>query len=60
MPVAIAGHGGGEEVVVDLEAELGREGEKGEGRFGRLRSRSKVKARHIGSVSLGSVAWLEW
>ena len=55
--VAIAGHGE-EEVVVDLEAELGGEGEEGEGSFGRLRSGSKVRARYIGSVGLGSISWL--
>jgi len=55
--VAVAGHGE-EEVVVDLEAELDGEGEEGEGR--RLASGSEVKARHIGSVGLGSIAWLGW
>jgi hypothetical protein len=57
--VAVAGLGE-EEVVVDLEAELRGEGEEGEGSFGRLGSRSKVKARHIGSVGLGSIACLGW
>ena len=57
MRVAVAGHGE-EEVVVDLEAELGGEGEEGKGGFGRLGSRSKVRARHIGSVGLGSISWL--
>jgi hypothetical protein len=57
--VRVAAAGLGEEdVVVDLEADLGREGEEGEGSFGRLGSRSEVKARHIGSVGLGSIAWL--
>ena len=60
MSVAVAGHGEEEEVVVDLEAELGGEGEEGEGSFGRFGSRSEVKARHIGSVGLGSIAWLGW
>ena len=59
MRVAVIGHGE-EEVVVDLEAELGGEGEEGEGNFGRLASGSKVGARHIGSVGLGSIAWLGW
>ena len=40
---------------MDLEAELGGEGEEGEGSFGRLRSGSKVWARHIGSIGLGSI-----
>jgi len=50
--VAVAEHG--EEVVVDLEAELGGECEEGEGSFGRLASGSEVGARHIGSIGLGS------
>jgi len=57
--VAVAGHGE-EEAVVDLEAELGGEGEEGEGSFGRLVSGSEVGARHIGSVGFGSIAWLGW
>jgi len=54
--VYVVGHHvhGGEEVVVDLEAELGGEGEEGGGSFG------TVGARHIGSVGLGSIAWLGW
>jgi len=57
--VAVAGPGE-EEVVIDLEAELGGEGEEGEESFGRLGSGSKVRARHIRSVGLGSIAWLGW
>jgi len=45
---------------VDLEAELGGEGEEGEGSFGRVESGSEVGARHTGSVGLSSIAWLRW
>jgi hypothetical protein len=49
------GHGHGEqEIVVDLEAELGGEGEEGEGSFRTVRSGSKVGVPHIGSVGLGT------
>jgi len=56
VSAAVAGHGE-EEVVVDLETELGGEGEEGEGSFRRLASGSEVR-RHIRSVGLGSIAWL--
>ena len=45
---------------MNLEAELGGEGEEGEGSFRMLGSGSEVGARHIGSIGLGSIAWLGW
>ena len=48
------------EVAVDLEAELGGACEEGEGSFGRVWSGPEVGVRHIASVGLGSIAWLEW
>ena len=45
---------------MDLEAELGGEGEEGEGSFGRFESGPEVGARHTGSVGLGLIAWLGW
>ena len=54
--VAVARGHGEEEVVVDLEAELGGEGEEGEGGFGGVRF--GVGARHVRGVGLDSIAWL--
>ena len=54
--VAVARGHGEEEVVVDLEAELGGEGEEGEGGFGGVRF--GVGARHVRGIGLDSIAWL--